>query len=58
LSTMVDEIVRLRRKEEEEDEIRIGMAADWGAGTREADYVQQLMVKDYHPHYTLHLGDI
>jgi hypothetical protein len=34
------------------------MSADWGAGTREADYVQSLMMKDYAPHYTIHIGDV
>jgi hypothetical protein len=29
-----------------------------GAGTREADYVQALMIKDYAPHFTIHIGDV
>lgn len=42
----------------DDGEVRVAIASDWGAGTREADYVARLMVKDFDPHYTLHLGDI
>ena len=38
--------------------VRLALSADWGSGTREADYVQQLMFKDFMPDYTIHLGDI
>lgn len=41
-----------------DEPIRMAMTADFGAGTREADYVSQLMVKDFQPHFTLHGGDV
>jgi hypothetical protein len=41
--------------------IEIAMVADWGAGTLEADYVQQVMMQSSPSnatHWTIHLGDI
>jgi Calcineurin-like phosphoesterase len=40
-----------------EDEIRIGVAGDWGTGTDEAHAVGQL-IKAFAPHHTIHLGDV
>lgn len=45
-------------KRQSGSEIRIGLSADWGAGTRESDYVVQLMTNDFNPHYNIHLGDV
>lgn len=42
--------------------VRIAIAADWAAGTRESDYVQQVMMVGngtaFNPHWTLHVGDV
>jgi hypothetical protein len=42
--------------------IRIAIAADWGSGTLESDYVQKVMMNGngtaFDPEWTLHLGDI
>src|ERR1035441_5647457 len=38
-------------------EVTIGIAGDWGAGTDEAHYVAKGMSRS-HPDYTIHLGDI
>jgi hypothetical protein len=42
--------------------VRIGVAADWAAGTLEADCVQSAMMASngtsFDPHWTLHVGDI
>jgi len=47
---------------ESDEEVRIGIVADWAAGTREADYVQQVMMNGngvaYNPQWTIHVGDI
>lgn len=45
-------------KREKAVPIKMAMAADWGSGTRESDYVAQLMIKDFNPHYTVHIGDV
>jgi hypothetical protein len=39
------------------DYTKIGMAADWGTGTNEAEKVA-LQIKAANPDYTIHLGDI
>ena len=39
------------------DEIRIGIAGDWGTGTDEAHRIAQL-IGAAKPHYTIHLGDV
>lgn len=38
-------------------EIRVALAGDWGTGTDEAFEVAQ-RVKSFHPHYSIHLGDV
>lgn len=38
-------------------EIRVSMAGDWGAATPEAHAVAT-RIREFHPHYTIHLGDI
>lgn len=38
--------------------IRIGLAADWAAGTRESALVVQNMMRNFHAEYTIHLGDV
>jgi len=40
-----------------DDAIRYSIAADWGAGTREALTVAKLM-NESNPHWTLHAGDV
>jgi calcineurin-like phosphoesterase family protein len=37
--------------------IRVAIAGDWGTGTDEAAHVASTM-EDFHPHYTIHLGDV
>jgi hypothetical protein len=45
-----------------DDVVRIAVAADWGAGTLESDYVQKVMMVGngtaFNPHWTIHVGDI
>jgi Calcineurin-like phosphoesterase len=41
----------------QESALRIGVAADWGTGTLEAETVADNM-KARSPHYTVHLGDV
>lgn len=43
---------------ESADEVRIVLAADWGAGTLESVYVAKLMMEGFDPHYTIHAGDV
>jgi hypothetical protein len=43
--------------EGEDDEIRIGVAGDWGTGTDEAHRIASL-IANAKPHYTIHLGDV
>lgn len=38
-------------------EIRIAIAGDWGTGTDESGRVAAAMMR-FHPHYTIHLGDV
>lgn len=38
-------------------EIRVSMAGDWGAATPEASAVAS-RIREFNPHYTIHLGDI
>ncbi len=38
-------------------EIRISLAGDWGTGTDESNEVAQ-RIKEFDPHYTIHLGDV
>ena len=38
-------------------EIRMSLAGDWGTGTDEANEVADQM-NQFHPHYTVHLGDV
>lgn len=42
------------------EEVRIAIAADWGAGTLEADYIGQTMIDSdgFNPDWTIHLGDV
>jgi Calcineurin-like phosphoesterase len=49
---------RKRSDLHDDGEIRIGISADWASGTRESDYVAQLMMKGFDPHHTIHVGDI
>lgn len=37
--------------------IRIAIAGDWGTGTDESQRVAAAMMR-FHPHYTIHLGDV
>jgi len=39
------------------EEIRVGLAGDWGTGTDEAEAIAERMA-DSKPHYTIHLGDV
>jgi hypothetical protein len=39
------------------DTVRIALAGDWGTGTDEADCVATQM-KAFHPHFTIHIGDV
>ncbi len=40
-----------------EDEIRVSLAGDWGTGTEESNRVAN-HIREFNPHYTIHLGDI
>ena len=37
--------------------IRVALAGDWGTGTAEAEQVAE-NIRDFRPHYTIHLGDV
>lgn len=37
--------------------IRVSLAGDWGTGTEEAEKVMEGMI-EYHPDFTIHLGDV
>ncbi len=41
----------------EDGEVRLALAGDWGTGTDEAAKVAARM-KDFAPHYSIHLGDV
>jgi hypothetical protein len=49
---------QLKHDSHDDSPIRVSLTADFGAGTREAAYVSQLMIKDFNPHFTLHGGDV
>jgi len=45
------------RLEGDDAEIRIALAGDWATGTDEAERVAKL-IESFHPHYSIHLGDV
>eukprot|EP00013_Stygamoeba_regulata_P015459 CAMPEP_0177669184 /NCGR_PEP_ID=MMETSP0447-20121125/23281_1 /TAXON_ID=0 /ORGANISM="Stygamoeba regulata, Strain BSH-02190019" /LENGTH=553 /DNA_ID=CAMNT_0019175985 /DNA_START=190 /DNA_END=1851 /DNA_ORIENTATION=- len=42
----------------DDDEVRIALTSDWGAGTYEAAIVATQMTEKFSPHWTLHIGDV
>lgn len=42
---------------DDDDEVRIALAGDWGTGTDEAYRVAKC-IQAFKPHYTIHLGDV
>ncbi|CEL94176.1 unnamed protein product [Vitrella brassicaformis CCMP3155] len=41
-----------------DEEVRIAIASDWGAGTPETQAIANQLEGGFEPHYTVHLGDI
>jgi len=50
--------VRQHFSQKSGETIKISIAADFGAGTKETDILSRLLVEGYDPHYTIHLGDV
>jgi hypothetical protein len=40
-----------------DEPIRVGVAGDWATGTPESEEIAE-RIKDFQPHYTLHIGDV
>src|SRR5258708_12352297 len=50
----MDELVEERNGSEDG---RVSIAGDWGTGTNEAECVAE-RIKEFDPHFTIHIGDI